>query len=79
MLAFEHQIMPDITMLSTRHVREVSFHVVGWTVTYREKPVIDTAYIDPSLTIDLFGRIADAASKRVVDAIGTYELQHLSL
>ncbi|MEO7932827.1 MAG: hypothetical protein ABIT76_06690 [Chthoniobacterales bacterium] len=68
--------MPNITMLSTRHVREVSFDVFAWTVTYREKPVTDTAYTDPSLTIDLFGRIADSASKGVADAIGTYELRH---
>ena len=66
--------MPDITTLSKRHERRVSFHVIElwsatrlphWTVTYHEQPVTDTEYIDPSLTVDVFGRIADAASKEV--------------
>ena len=77
--------MPEFATLSTRHERRVSFHVIElwgatwiphWTVTYYEQPVTDLEYIDPSLTVDLFGRIADAASKEVYGPVETYKRQH---
>lgn len=84
LLAFEHRFMPDLTTLPTHHERRVSFRVIElgsvtrlphWRVTYHEQPVTDTEYIDPSITVDLFGRIADAASRDVYWAVERYN-QH---
>lgn len=84
LLAFENRFMPEFATLPTHHERRVSFHVIElwaatwiphWTVTYHEQPVRDTEYIDPSLTVDLFGRIVDSASKEVNWAVETYKQQ----
>jgi hypothetical protein len=77
LLAFEHRFMPHLTTLPTHHERRVSFRVSvtrlpHWIVAYHEQPVTDTEYIAPSITVDLFGRIADAASKDVYWAVERY-------
>lgn len=85
LLAFEHKFMPDLTSLPTHHERRVCFRLIEmggvtqlphWTVTYHEQPVTDTNYVDPSLTIDLCGRITDAASKEVYWAVERYKQEH---
>jgi len=85
LLEFEHMFMPEFTTLSTNHERRVLFHVFDlwegtllphWTVTYHEEPVTDTEYIDPSITVDLFGRILDGSSKEVSWAVETYKGQN---
>lgn len=77
--------MPDLATLRTHHERRVYFRVIEtgsvtklphWIVTYHEQPVTDTEYIDPSITVDLFGRIADAASKDVSWAVERYKQEH---
>ena len=75
--------MPEFVKLPTRHVREETFSLSGplfllpnWTLTYREEPLTDLKYIDPSITIDIFGRIANHTSKEVSDLMSTYELRH---
>jgi hypothetical protein len=82
LLAFENRFMPNLATLPTHHERRVSFRVVDlgsatrlphWTVAYHEQPVTDTERIDPSITVDLFGRIADAASKDVSSAVESYQ------
>jgi hypothetical protein len=74
--------MPELAALATHHERRVSFrlcerrsatHLPHWTVTYHEQPVTDTGYTDPSLTVDFFGRIADAVSKEVFLAVESYK------
>jgi hypothetical protein len=85
LLVFERRFMPEIATLPTRHERRVSFHFIAlwsatwiphWTVTYHEQPLTDTEYIDPAITVDLFGRIVDVASKEVFSAVETYKREY---
>lgn len=65
LLEYEKRFMPEFSTLSTPHVRRVSAHFASWTVAYYEDPVTDLRYVDPSITVNIFGRISDASSKEV--------------
>src|SRR3712207_670915 len=77
LLAAERQFMPSLSSLATPHQREVTFRLLGssgafrphWRVVYREVAVTDTEYIDPAISVDLLGRIADTESKEVWSAV----------
>jgi hypothetical protein len=80
LLDAERRFMPPMSSLATHHEREVSFRLFApwgphWRVVYRESPVTDTEYIDPALSVDLFGRVADTESKEVWSAVAEAKFQ----
>jgi hypothetical protein len=85
LLAIERRFISQLGVVSTHDDRRVSFHLFEpwsgtclphWTVTYHEEPVTDINYIDPSLTVDLFGGIANTTSKELFWAVEFDKLQH---
>ena len=80
LLTFERQHMPDIATMSPPSTRSVRFnfcdpwtcYLPHWTVSYPERQVTDLRYVTPSITVDIFGRLADASSKDVRISLGIY-------
>ena len=80
LLALERQHMPDLRTMSPRSTRSVRFNFCDpwisflphWTLSYPERQVTDLRYVTPSITVDIFGRLADASSKDVRISIGIY-------
>ncbi len=71
-LRMEKKWMPDIASLATPHERKMNFILWDkwegvrqphWKITYHEEPVTDLRYVDPSITVDLFGNLIDTTSK----------------
>lgn len=80
LLALERQHMPDLSTMSPPSSRSVHFsfcdpwtcYLPHWTLSYPELEVTDLCYVTPSITVDIFGRVADATSKEVCSSLGFY-------
>jgi hypothetical protein len=80
LLALERQHMPDLFTISPPSTRSVRFsfcdpwtsYLPHWTLSYPERQVTDLRYVTPSITVDIFGRLADASSKDVRISLGIY-------
>lgn len=84
LLALEKKCMPQFAEFEPHHFeRQVSFHffggpwhlkfVPGWTVEYCPPFFHNADGINPSLTVDLFGRVVDASSRDVIEAVENLE------
>jgi hypothetical protein len=73
LLALERLSMPDLASLHPPCSRSLQFnfcdpwacYLPHWTLSYPESQVTDLAYITPSITVDIFGRLAGTTSKDV--------------
>lgn len=81
LLALERQHMPDLSTMSPQSTRSVRFnfcdpwtsYLPHWTLSYPERQITDLGYVTPSITVDIFGRVADASSKDVRISLGIYQ------
>jgi len=66
--------MPDFTPLKALHVeRVVNFWLWNWDVTYNIRPVSWRGDGNPSITVNLIGRVIFATPPYVTDNIDAYQ------